>query len=84
MLVGNKCDLERKVSRQEIDQFCSNKKLKYVETSSTEHTKTQPAFQQLAEDIIQGGYYKGLTESLMPQETILQNELLPNKRSCLC
>ena len=65
-LVGNKCDLERQVSLEEVSLFCSNKQLSYVETSSTDSEQTNQLFHRLGEEIIKKGYYKGVPGDRSP------------------
>ncbi|KAI6661233.1 Ras-related protein Rab-39B [Oopsacas minuta] len=77
LLVGNKCDLDRKVPRDEIDKFSTNKNIPYIETSSTDTIKTQMMFQQLGDAIIKKGHFRGVEGGLMPAEDIKVN--LPDK-----
>ena len=85
LLVGNKSDLEKKVSQQEIEEFCSKKEIKYVETSSTDHLKTRDMFQQLGEAVIERGHFKGVAGGLNPRTTLQKNQKQENpNRTCFC
>jgi small GTP-binding protein len=48
ILVGNKCDLERAVTREEAQALADQFQLSYFETSAKESTNVEAAFQSLA------------------------------------
>ena len=52
MLVGNKIDLDRNVSIQEVNEYAQSEGLLFVETSSKEGRFVEVPFQNLVEDII--------------------------------
>ena len=62
-LVGNKSDLERQVSQEEVSLFCAAKQLSYAETSSTDTQLTHQLFHRLGEEIIRKGYLRGVPGS---------------------
>jgi GTPase SAR1 family protein len=49
ILVGNKCDLERAVSREEAEALAKKFQIPYFETSAKQATNVDAAFQSLAE-----------------------------------
>lgn len=48
MLLGNKSDLERRVSEAEINEWCSQHKVKYLPTSVKNNTNVEESFMTLA------------------------------------
>jgi GTPase SAR1 family protein len=52
-LIGNKCDLERAVTKDEAQALADQFQLKYFETSAKEATNVELAFQTLAEMVLQ-------------------------------
>jgi len=49
-LFGNKCDLvdERKVTQEEIDEFCQKENIDYFETSAKEKIGISEGFEKIA------------------------------------
>ena len=87
-LVGNKSDLERKVSNDMINQFKEEyKDVKYYETSAKENGGIEELFQELAEDL-----YKILVKEGGERRNKSQNKLKiskyykkkSNKGNCFC
>jgi small GTP-binding protein len=81
-LVGNKLDLERKVSKDLVNDFISeNKNYKYFETSAKENIGINELFQDLSEDL-----YKIHTKSCQKksQNVYMLNNYKPSKKiNCL-
>ena len=48
ILIGNKCDLERAVERDEAEELAAQYKIKYFETSAKDNTNVEEAFKYLA------------------------------------
>ena len=48
ILIGNKCDLERAVTREEAEDLAAQYKIKYFETSAKDNTNVEEAFKYLA------------------------------------
>lgn len=48
ILIGNKCDLERAVTREEAEDLAAQYKIRYFETSAKDNTNVAEAFQYLA------------------------------------
>ena len=83
-LLGNKNDLEHKVTEDSINYFLNNHKDKYKfeSTSASENINIDKVFQELAEDI----YKIHLTSANKGQskKTILKGEKNQKKRNCIC
>ena len=56
--IGNKADKEKKVQKDEIDEFINQNNIKYYETSAKDNTGIDELFQDLSEDL-----YKILVET---------------------
>ena len=54
ILVGNKCDLinERKIKKEEGENYAKNKKIRFFEVSAKEGTNINTAFDTLVKDIL--------------------------------
>ena len=87
-LVGNKTDLERKVSNDLINQFKEvNKGFKYYETSTKENKRINELFEELAKDL-----YKILVKEEGNKRNNSRNKLIlstngikkSNKGNCVC
>ena len=54
-IVGNKCDLEenRKVTREEAENFCSSNKITFLETSALKMVNVKEAFLSVARGLLQ-------------------------------
>jgi len=83
-LIGNKADKEKKVQKEEIDDFLNKNKIKYYETSAKNNTGIDELFQELSEDL-----YKMLVETggnNMPQNTqkISNYKRKKQKSDCIC
>ena len=48
MLLGNKSDLERRVSEAEVMEWCGQHKIKYLSTSVKNNTNVEESFMSLA------------------------------------
>jgi small GTP-binding protein len=48
ILLGNKSDLERKVSEEEINEWCTMHKIRYLPTSVKDNTNVEESFMRLA------------------------------------
>ena len=48
MLLGNKSDLERRVSDSEVQEWCTTHKIKYLNTSVKNNTNVDEGFMMLA------------------------------------
>jgi GTPase SAR1 family protein len=48
MLLGNKSDLERRVSEAEVSEWCASHKIKYLSTSVKNNTNVDESFMTLA------------------------------------
>ena len=87
-LVGNKCDLERDVSNDLINQFKEvYKGIKYYETSAKENRGINELFEEIAEDL-----YKILVKEEGNRRNNFRNKLIlrtydkkkSNKGNCVC
>eukprot|EP01120_Amphizonella_sp_Union-15-10_P000689 TRINITY_DN10722_c0_g1_i1.p1 TRINITY_DN10722_c0_g1~~TRINITY_DN10722_c0_g1_i1.p1 ORF type:complete len:203 (-),score=25.17 TRINITY_DN10722_c0_g1_i1:25-633(-) len=83
MLVGNKIDLERRVSYNQAEEFAKDKSISYIEVSALDGTNVHKAFTQLIEEIV--AHYKLI--SSVPNYAkqglnILSNE--PRNTTCRC
>ena len=83
-LIGNKADKEKKVQKEEIDDFLNKNKIKYYETRAKDNTGIDELFQELSEDL-----YKMLVETggnNMPQNTqkISNYKRKKQKSDCIC
>ena len=81
-LIGNKADKNRAVKKEVLDNFLSNNKYKYYETSAKDNTGIEELFQKLAEDfekILEAGGNKPIQNSAK-----LGNFKNNNKTGCQC
>lgn len=51
ILIGNKCDLERDVTKEEAENLASQYKIRYIETSVKDNINVEEAFRLLATDV---------------------------------
>jgi signal recognition particle receptor subunit beta len=51
LLIGNKSDLDIRVNREEVEKWCSAKKIPYIETSVKQNKNVHEAFDGLAERV---------------------------------
>jgi GTPase KRas protein len=54
IIVGNKCDLEnqRKITKDEVEKFCSKSKIKFLETSALNKINVKESFLYVAKSLI--------------------------------
>ena len=84
-LIGNKSDLEQKITKDSINNFLNQQKNKYKfeSTSALENVNIDKVFQELAEDLYK--IYLPSTNKRQSKKTVLKNDnSYQKKRSCIC
>ena len=79
-LIGNKADQKRIVQKEVIDEFLSNNRYKYYETSAKENSGIDELFQELAEDL----YKISLQTGGKNRTQINQKLSYPKKKKASC
>ena len=76
VLAGNKCDLEenRKISREEVENFCNSNKISFLETSALKVINVKETFLSVA---------RGLLEIKFPNK-YKNNDNVFKKKRCYC
>ena len=87
LLIGNKCDCDNKVNKEEVQKFADNHGLKYLETSARLDKNLRKAIACLLEEIIK-------SKELIDEETEntdyfslksdIKTEKLIKKKKCRC
>ena len=56
LLIGNKCDLEdiRSITKEELDEYCKEKNISYLETSAKDNINLKEAFNKIIDLILEG------------------------------
>jgi small GTP-binding protein len=86
ILIGNKCDLERAVTREEAEALAEQFQLRYFETSAKESTNVTEAFQTLAELALRRRLTSG-GKFAQPQRNgsvVVEPEKRPSEDACKC
>ena len=82
-LIGNKADKEKKVQKEEIDDFINKNKIKYYETSAKDNAGIDELFQELSEDL-----YKIIIEEGSKNKAQSSKKLTKfknkKKSNCIC
>ena len=82
-LIGNKADKEKKVQKEEIDDFINKNKIKYYETSAKDNAGIDELFQDLSEDL-----YKIIIEEGSKNKAQSSKKLTKFKKkkksNCMC
>jgi small GTP-binding protein len=85
ILVGNKCDLERTVTREEAHALADQFQLKYFETSAKESTNVDAAFQELAEMALQRRLAAGGKFASGPRSSVIvDGSATGHESGCKC
>ena len=79
-LVGNKSDLENKVTEEKINRFLDEVKFKFKRTSAATGENIDELFQEIAEDIAEVFLNSGDKE----QKNQLLGKYKPKKKNCMC
>lgn len=79
ILVGNKCDLDHVVSKEEAKDLASSFNIKYIETSAKNNLNVDEAFSCLAEDVI-----KNQTPKVTQEDIIIQPIEIDEKKKNNC
>ena len=74
-LIGNKCDLERNIDKNLIEEFAKNNNLYYKETSAKENICIEEIFEEIAEKLYEDYVKHG--ESNKAQPTL---KIIPKKK----
>ena len=77
IIVGNKCDLEekRQVSREEVEKFCKNHKITFLETSALKVINVKEAFLYVS---------RGLLQYQFPEKYKKNEGEDDSKKRCFC
>ena len=82
LVIGNKCDCERKVSEEEAKKFSEEHGLKYLETSAKLDKKVKKAIACLLEEIIQAKLKNQDFTTI--KDTISLHPSKSEKKTCKC
>ena len=77
VVAGNKCDLEenRKVKRDDVENFCNKNKINFLETSALKTINVREAFLCVA---------RGLLEIQFPEKYSKKGDNSERKKKCYC
>jgi small GTP-binding protein len=67
LLIGNKSDLEQKVSQSKIENFCDIYKLNYLETSALLNKNVEQVFIDISRSVINGNK---IEEAIIPKNVL--------------
>ena len=82
MLLGNKSDLERRVSEAEVMEWCGQHKIKYLSTSVKNNTNVEESFMSLARLIYE---YESKQVPVRTQSMVLgKDDAKPTKTKGKC
>ena len=80
LLVGNKSDLDRIVSKEDAEQFAQKNNIEYIEVSCKDNVNVEEAVTKLAEYIISSRYYRG--KSVYTSSAFFLKKSKTVKKSC--
>ena len=85
VLLGNKLDLTKNVSQEEINELLKEVKIPYFETSAKDNVNIDEAFNLIATNILEN-FHKFKGELLDSQQSSyiknIRNDKKPNNKSC--
>ena len=90
LLIGNKIDLERKVSQEMGDLFATKNKMAYIETSAFNNTNIETVFLRMTKAIIDSHSSFAIPpknskiRSVGPGKPFSTSEKPTNGKSCIC
>jgi GTPase SAR1 family protein len=82
ILVGNKCDLEAKITKEQCLEYAERYNMQYIETSAKEDINVELAFETAISTIIQ--YWKDIGPSYTTQGMKLNPQIPQGNFACKC
>ena len=84
-LIGNKCDLERKIDEESIEDLKNKLNIKkYFETSAKESIKINEVIEELTDDLYKIYEMNNERERSQNSKKLSQQKKIKNKKDCIC